>query len=178
MTTTSPVLIRPITMDDVPGFHAALDTVAREQRYLAQLAAPPVDRIEGFVHESVSKDLVQFVAVATSEAGGQVVGWADVLPEWAQALAHTGSLGMGLLPAWRGQGLGARLLQACVDKAWAKGLTRIELSARADNTRAIRLYERLGFQHEGLKRRGMCFDGVYHDTVSMGLLRPDAGATA
>jgi putative acetyltransferase len=168
----SPVEIRPITMHDVPGFHAALDTVAREQRYLAQVAAPPVDRIEGFVHESVSKDLVQFVAVAD----GTVVGWADVLPEWAQALAHTGSLGMGLLPAWRGQGLGARLLQACIHKAWAKGLTRIELAARADNTRAIRLYERLGFQHEGIKRRGMRFDGVYFDTVSMGLLRPEEGS--
>lgn len=174
MTPLSPVEIRPITMDDVPGFHAALDAVAREQRYLAQVAAPPVERIEGFVHESVSKDLVQFVAVAE----GTVVGWADVLPEWAQALAHTGSLGMGLLPAWRGQGLGARLLQACIHKAWAKGLTRIELSARADNTRAIRLYERLGFQHEGIKRRGMCFDGVYFDTVNMGLLRPATGATA
>lgn len=164
-----PVEIRPITMDDVPGFHTCLDAVAREQRYLAQVAAPSLDRIEGFVHQSVSQDLVQFVAIAE----GQVVGWADVLPEWAQALAHTGSLGMGLLPAWRGQGIGARLLQACIHKAWAKGLTRIELAARADNARAIRLYERLGFQHEGIKRRGMRFDGVYFDTVSMGLLRPE-----
>jgi putative acetyltransferase len=62
-------------------------------------------------------------------------------------------------------------MQACIAKAWTQGLTRIELQARADNHAAIRLYERLGFRHEGRKRHAMCFGGVYHDTVAMGLLR-------
>ena len=112
---------------------------------------------------------LQFVALD----GTSVVGWADVFPAWAAAVAHCGQLGMGVLPAWRGRGIGRRLLQACIDKAWAKGLTRIELEARADNHAAIALYRRLGFQHEALKLRAMRFDGVYHDAVQMSLVRPD-----
>lgn len=162
--------ILPLTLAHAQGFHACLDVVAREQRYLAQTAAPPLAKLTDFVRENLAKDAAQFVAVVDS----QVVGWADVLPHWAPALAHRGSLGMGLLPAWRGQGLGTRLLQACVAKAWAQGITRIDLETRADNAAAIRLYQRLGFEHQATHQRGMRFEGRYFDTLQMCLLRPEA----
>lgn len=81
---------------------------------------------------------------------------------------------MGVHPAYRRQGLGRRLLAACIEKAWRKGLTRIELEARADNTAAIALYEKLGFEHEAVKPMAMRFDGVYFSAVQMRLLRREA----
>ncbi|MNW04011.1 hypothetical protein D3C71_2000300 [compost metagenome] len=41
---------------------------------------------------------------------------------------------------------------------------------RADNVRAIALYERQGFVREGLLRDGFCVDGVYFDMHTMALL--------
>jgi len=148
------------------GFHACLDAVAREKKYLAQVAALPLEQIRGFVRQSVATQAAQFVALD----GELVVGWCDILPEWAHAVQHCGSVGMGLLPAYRGQGLGERLLRACLAKAKANGITRVELHVRADNDRAIRLYERLGFAREALRVRGMRFDGRYHDSIQMRLL--------
>lgn len=162
------VVVVPIAPAHAASFHAALDEVAREQRYLAQTAAPPLAKIEGFVRDGVAADAVQFVALD----GERVVGWADVFPDWPASTAHRGHLGMGVLAAWRGRGLGRRLLQACIDKAWAKGLTRIELESRADNTAAIALYTALGFQREGVKRQAMRFGEAYFDTIQMALLRP------
>ena len=162
--------ILAITENHAASFHACLDTVAREKRYLAQVEAPALEKIESFVRQSVADDAVQFVAVDA----GRVVGWADVFPGWAYAVAHCGSLGMGVLPSHRGQGLGRRLLQACIAKAWDKGLTRIRLEARSDNDRAIRLYESVGFGHEALMRKAMRFDGVYFDAVLMSLVRSEA----
>ena len=158
--------IVPIALEHAVGFHACLDAVAKEKRYLAQTQALPLERIEGFVRDSVTNDAVQFVAVD----GSLIIGWADIFPGWADAVKHCGSLGMGVLPARRGQGVGKGLLQACLAKARAKGITRVELEARADNERAIKLYERLGFQHEATKRQAMRFDGVYYDAVQMSLL--------
>ena len=66
------------------------------------------------------------------------------------------------------------MLEACIAKAWAKGLTRIELEVRADNERAIGLYRAHGFEQEAVKRRAMRFDGVDHDALLMSLLK-DAG---
>ncbi|MFN0183798.1 MAG: GNAT family N-acetyltransferase [Aquabacterium sp.] len=162
------IAIVPIQMAHAASFRQCLDAVARERRFLAQTEALPLERIEAFVRDSVADDAVQFVALD----GSQVVGWADIFPSWAQAVQHVGSLGMGLLPTYRGRGIGQRLLQACIDKAWAQGLARIELEARADNHAAIRLYERCGFVHEAVKPRGLCFDGVYFDAVQMRLLKP------
>src|SRR5690349_6126386 len=80
------------------GFHACLDTVAREKRYLAQIEALPLDRIEGFVRDSVRDDAVQFVALDEHD---RVVGWADIFPDWAHAVRHCGTLGMGVHPDFR-----------------------------------------------------------------------------
>ena len=162
--------IVPVAERHAEGFRACLDAVARERRYLAQVEAPPLERIEAFVHESVAKDAAQFMAVD----GDRVVGWADVFPAWAHAVAHVGSLGMGVLPAYRGRGVGRRLVEACIAKAWAQGITRIELEVRADNEPAIGLYRSLGFEQEVVKRRAMRFDGVYFDALLMSLLM-DAG---
>lgn len=161
--------IVPVSEALAASYRECLDVVAREQRFLAQIEALPLERIQGFVRQSVADDAVQFFAVD----GDRVVGWADVFPGWAHAVRHVGSLGMGVLPAYRGQGLGRQLLQACIDKARAQGLTRIELEARADNLRALRLYEQLGFRHEALKRQALRFHGRYFDAVQMSLLLED-----
>jgi ribosomal protein S18 acetylase RimI-like enzyme len=81
---------------------------------------------------------------------------------------------MGLLPDYRGKGLGRRLLDECLDLA-ASGrvLTRIELEVRVDNERAARAYRAAGFQIEGRKLRRMQVDGQYFDTFVMAkLLHP------
>jgi ribosomal protein S18 acetylase RimI-like enzyme len=161
------VKVVPIALEHAGGFHACLDAVARERRYLAQMQAPPLDKVEGFVRESVAGDAVQFVAL---DAAGTVVGWADIFGHWADALKHCGALGMGVRADHRGRGLGERLLRACLEKAPRKGLTRVTLEVRADNERAIRLYERAGFALEARKRHALRFDGVYYDALQMSLL--------
>jgi len=152
------------------SYRECLDVVAREKRYLAQVEAMPLERIEAFVSQSVATDAIQFFALD----GDRVVGWADIFPSWAHAVAHCGSLGMGVHPDYRRQGLGQRLLAACIEKVWRKGLTRIELEARADNHAAVALYQKLGFEHEAIKARAMRFDGVYFDAVQMRLLHIDS----
>jgi ribosomal protein S18 acetylase RimI-like enzyme len=163
------VQIVPIALTHAARFRACLDAVARERLYLAQTEALPLERIEAFVRDSVAQDAVQFVALA----GEQLVGWADIFAAWPESTRHRGTVGMGVLAAWRGQGIGERLLRACLAKAADKGLTRIELEVRADNPRAIRLYERLGFRHEATMARGIRLDGGYIDALQMSLLLPD-----
>jgi putative acetyltransferase len=54
---------------------------------------------------------------------------------------------------------------------WAQVL-RVELSVFADNERAIRLYERFGFEREGLCRADAMRNGRLADTVTMARLHP------
>lgn len=161
--------VRPITAEDAQSFHSCLDFVAREERFLALLEAPPLDRVRAFVAENIRNQVPQVVAVS----GNQVVGWCDIQPGWHHTLRHCGSLGMGLLPEFRGKRIGQTLFAACLELTRAVGVTRVELEVREDNLPAIALYKRLGFATEGVKQRGMRVHGRYVNTVAMGLLMPD-----
>jgi ribosomal protein S18 acetylase RimI-like enzyme len=79
-------------------------------------------------------------------------------------------LGTGLLPQFRGAGLGRRLILRTLDAARALGLTRVELSVRADNANAIALYRKIGFVEEGLRRNAVRLDGTYENIAGMAIL--------
>ena len=78
-------------------------------------------------------------------------------------------MGMGMLPAYRGAGLGRRLLKDTLDTARAIGIERVELEVFASNESAIALYRKLGFAVEGIKKNARKLDGRYEDDVIMAL---------
>jgi RimJ/RimL family protein N-acetyltransferase len=53
------------------------------------------------------------------------------------------------------------------------GLERVWLTVNADNDRAIRSYEKVGFQREGVMRRSFRVNGTLIDTVMMAILREE-----
>lgn len=161
-----PLDIVPIEEGHIEGFHRTLDFVARERRYLAFLEAPPLESIQGFVRDTIKRGRPQFVAVAA----GEVVGWCDVLPKDRPIYARTGVLGMGLLPEFRGQGIGTDLIRRSLDAAKTLGLHRVELTVRENNTGAVALYKKAGFEVEGLQRDAVQVDGVYENVIFMAVL--------
>jgi ribosomal protein S18 acetylase RimI-like enzyme len=160
------VEIVPITQDHIESFHRSLDFVARERRYLAFLEAPPPESIQAFVLDNIRHGYPQLVAVSA----GQVVGWCDVVPNPRPIYAHAGVLGIALLPEFRRQGIGGRLIRQTLDAAQAFGLHRIELTVRENNSVAIELYKKVGFAIEGLQRDRILVDGAYENLVLMGML--------
>jgi ribosomal protein S18 acetylase RimI-like enzyme len=48
--------------------------------------------------------------------------------------------------SWRGRGLGEALLRRALPVFAGRGESRLELKVHADNTSAIRLYERVGMR--------------------------------
>ncbi len=67
--------------------------------------------------------------------------------------------------------MGTALLRQLLDLAdhWLM-LMRVELEVFADNEGAIRLYQRLGFVREGVRRMSTVRNGTYVDEVMMARL--------
>jgi ribosomal protein S18 acetylase RimI-like enzyme len=158
--------IVPIAEEHIAGFHAAVDSVARERLYLAMLAAPSLEKSADFVRGNIRNGNSQFVALA----GGRVVGWCDIVPMERATLAHAGLLGMGVIEGYRGCGIGTALMRATLEKAKKTGLSRIELTVREGNRQAIELYKRVGFVAEGLKRNAWRVEGKDSNVILMALL--------
>lgn len=168
---TTEFAIAPLRETDIPGFLFALDSVARERRYLALLEAPTLDDAREFVQQLRDAGFPQFVATI----GARVVGWCDIAPLNRPVYRHVGVLGIGVVADFRRRGIGAALLRAALARARAIGLTRVELSVRANNHVAVDLYRKFGFSVEGTRRNAIKVDGAYEDLLLMALLYPESG---
>ena len=87
-------------------------------------------------------------------------------------MRHVGSIGMAVRDDWQGKGVGTALMEAALDLAdnWLN-LTRIELRVYVDNSGAVALYEKFGFEVEGTHRRLAFRNGEFVDAYSMARLR-------
>ncbi|MDR7867532.1 MAG: ribosomal protein S18-alanine N-acetyltransferase [Sporomusaceae bacterium] len=104
-----------------------------------------------FVAEIEDNDLACYLV---AEAEGQVVGYAGM---WV-ILDEAHVTNVALLPAFRGRGLGSRLMGALCMIAKALGAARMTLEVRPSNNAARRLYSKLGFEARGVR------PGYYTDT--------------
>jgi predicted GNAT family N-acyltransferase len=93
---------------------------------------------------------------ALALAGDEAIGTGRLLPD-----GHIGR--MAVLAGWRGRGVGALLLQALIDEAQRRGMTRVVLNAQ---THALGFYARFGFVPEGEEYEEA---GLPHRTMSLSL---------
>jgi ribosomal protein S18 acetylase RimI-like enzyme len=149
------------------SFNAVVDAVARERRYIGFVEGRSLESTREFVRRILGGAGVQLLAVTPNDV---VVGWCDIVRNPHEGFHHVGRLGMGLLPDYRGRGLGKQLVAQAVRAARQAGIERVELEVFASNERAIALYRALGFVTEGIKRRARKLDGKYEDNVFMALL--------
>lgn len=159
------VLIRPPRESDAEALRDAVVAVAAEKLYLATVDGFSLEETRVFLKRVLDDSLPQMLAVVED----QIVGFCDILPNTAKGFTHVGRLGMGVRAAWRRQGIGRRLLDACLNLARNAGIEKVELEVFSDNLAAMRLYESLGFAHEGLRVRGRKLDGKYQDLKLMAL---------
>ena len=150
----------------IPSFYQCLSLVAAERIYIEMLTPPPLQDVIEFQLGLISRNGAVYYAVNNE----QVVGWCDVFPEENPRQSHRGSLGMGLLPEFRGKGIGYSLVTSILKHAKKQGLEKVELNVYTSNTSAIALYRKAGFIEEGLIKKYRKLDGVYFDCLNMAIL--------
>ncbi|QKZ21388.1 GNAT family N-acetyltransferase [Streptomyces chartreusis] len=122
----------------------------------------------------------------TDRATGELVGEV-VLYEW-DATARSCTFRTLVGPRGRGRGIGTEATRLIVGHGFEQlGLHRIQLEAYGHNPRALRVYEKVGFVVEGVRREADFRDGQWLDWVMMAVLdhewaahhgRPDVGAVS
>jgi L-phenylalanine/L-methionine N-acetyltransferase len=119
-------------------------------------------------HESARAGDTRLVAVIE----GKVIGIAGLHGVDNRRRAHVASIGITVHDAYAGRGAGRALMTALIDQAdrWL-ALRRLEITVFTDNARAIALYERFGFEPEGVLRAYAWRDGAYADCIAMARLR-------
>ncbi|MDQ2779874.1 MAG: GNAT family N-acetyltransferase [Pseudomonadota bacterium] len=166
-----PVTLRRATVQDAAAFARLMGDPTV---YSATMQLPYAS--EEVWHQRLTDNLLPTRALdmlLVAEHEGNLVGSAGLHPQLQSRRRHAAMLGITVVGEAQGRGVGRALMQALCDQAdgWA-GLLRIELSVFADNARAIALYERFGFVHEGRFRGYALRNGVYEDVLAMARWHP------
>jgi RimJ/RimL family protein N-acetyltransferase len=104
---------------------------------------------------------------------GVIVGLVELIGGSLPEEAHAGTFGLSVDRDHRGSGVGTALLRALVEWGPAHGVSRIQAWVWANNPRAMALYERLGFEREGVCRRAIKSDDRLIDAVLVARLLED-----
>ena len=159
--------IRPTRLEDMEGFNV----LRRMPGVFENTLGLPSERVErnSAAFQAMGLDDHNFVAV---QADGTVLGTAGLRVCPNPRMRHGAELGILVHTDYQNQGVGTALMKTVLDLAdnWLM-LVRVELEVFADNQRAIHLYEKFGFEKEGLLRRSVVRDGQYRDNYKMARIR-------
>jgi L-phenylalanine/L-methionine N-acetyltransferase len=161
------VIVRPAEPDD----YKALHRIFSGPRAIAGTLQLPFPRAETWRERlsELPEGLYSLVACVEGEVVGSL-GLETSPTRWR--MRHVGSIGMAVRDDWQGKGVGTALMEAALDLAdnWLN-LTRIELTVYVDNSAAVALYKKFGFEIEGTHRRLAFRNGEYVDAYSMARIR-------
>jgi diamine N-acetyltransferase len=170
---TGIVYLRPAERHDVPLFVRWLNDLRTTRTLLmfGPMSETSEERWFEQMLEHQGKDRWHFVVCR--RADDRPVGVLDL----HDVDLRNGSASLGILigdPADTGQGYGSDALRALVGFGFDQlRLERIELDVFDYNEGARRVYERVGFRHEGTLRRAVYRDGAFHDIHRMAILRDE-----
>jgi putative acetyltransferase len=163
--------IRPMRAGDGEGINA----LRRMPGVFENILGIPSEKIARSEEFASTVDPLTHAFVATEPQVGSkdlIVGVAGLHLNGNPRLRHSGSVGIMVHKDYQNQGIGKALMGALLDIAdnWLL-LERVELSVFVDNERAIHLYETLGFEKEGIKRKAAIRNGKYEDEYMMSRIR-------
>lgn len=162
------ITVRPATLADRDAIVAVHKAAAGVRP--GALARAPEEITLAYADHALASDICLVAVAPDGLVCGEIHGKRETVALFSHVL---GGLTVAVHPDRQGQGVGSMLFEALI--AWARiqepAILRIELAAGGGNPGAVRLYERLGFKHEGRQvARGRLPDGRFEDDILMGML--------
>lgn len=163
------ILIREARPEDASILAAAEKSITTTPGFL--VSKPEEIKLENFRKKIESLAALPNGKYVVAERADEIVGHAMLDPMGLEAIEHVVRLTIAVHPGNEEQGIGEQLLSYLVN--WAKTASKvekIELNVRSVNQRAVRLYQKLGFNVEGrIRNRVHLKNEEYSDDLEMGL---------
>jgi GNAT superfamily N-acetyltransferase len=130
---------------------------------------PSDEALLEMARELLADPLKEGVQLIARSEDGRAVGFATIFWTWSTLSASRIAVMNDLFvdPDARGSGAAAELIEACADRCRERGITELAWQTAHDNTRAQKLYDRVGAQ-----RDARWLD--YSFAVSSGATSPDS----
>jgi len=157
------VVIRAATAEDVEEIVDLYVRIAAEGLFISE--EPPVDRHERRLWLQHHLDGAWTLALVALVAG-EIIGYLTAVG----SSRDPAELGLGVAEVWRGHGVGTRLVEAAIAWGRAHDVHKLTVDVFPHNRPTLHLFEKLGFEREGVRRgHYRRRDGALWDVVIFGL---------
>lgn len=156
--------IRQATEDDLEQVVEAVRAALSDGVYIvAENFAGEIDRERAVLRHNELRSRVVFLATV----GDEVIGWVHLDAPEQHKLDHTAEMTVGVVPDYRGRGVGGRLMDRGVRWAREHGYEKLYNSVPSTNQRAIDWLETRGWEVEAVRENHYRVGGEYVDEVMM-----------
>jgi RimJ/RimL family protein N-acetyltransferase len=164
------VYLRPLSLEDT-------------ETYFQQLFDPEVRRLTGttraFTKEGIhryidgksqdSSTVLLFICLKDTD---EVIG--DIALQDIDSINRNSNIRIAIASEYQGKGYGSEAMPLMLDYGFGiLNMHRIELEVFSYNSRAIHVYEKLGFKQEGIQRDYLYYNHKYHDCIKMSILEDE-----
>ncbi|MBQ1258344.1 MAG: GNAT family N-acetyltransferase [Clostridia bacterium] len=167
------VILREYRAEDLSALRAWVNDT-EVTRYLGGAYRRPQswEQTEEMLSRRLNGDAGGEGFVIADKETGKYMGQCDLM--MIDSIARKAEMAIVLMKDQQGKGYALESVKLLLRYAFENlNLNRVFLKCAAKNTRAVKLYERAGFKHEGTLKQDLFIDGEFVDAVVMGVLRSD-----
>ena len=157
------LILRAAAPGDARALARLQESIYKEEAWFVGDGAPNAETLALRLRHRPMSHSLYLVALTQ----GELCGWLELNRLSAKRLSHIALLTLAVAKAHRRSGVASQLLSE--GYVWAKrfNIKKITLNVRANNHGAVRLYEREGFEHEGLERNHIRTADGFEDNLIM-----------
>jgi RimJ/RimL family protein N-acetyltransferase len=120
--------------------------------------------------KKISHDMNTLMILGVIE--GLIVSVAQISSSNRKRIGHNSELSISVLKEYWGNGIGNVVMEELIRFAKEHPVIRnVSLGVKADNSKAIKLYEKYGFQRVGIHKDYFNINGTFYDEILMDLSR-------
>lgn len=170
---SSRVKLRKVTIDDAELYHTWRNDIEVMRNTNPSLDIYTIDATRDFIEQVILGANTAKSYMMIEKENEKPIGITSLINIDDKNRNAECIIDIGEKDFW-GKGYGSEALILLLNYAFLEmNLHRVYLRVFSFNKKAIRLYEKLGFSHEGTSREALFREGVWHDIVHMGQLQSE-----
>ncbi len=166
------IKLRKLSANDYTTYHNWRNDIEVMETTSPQLDIYTLEETEQYISAIVSESTAKGYLIEYKETE-QTVGIVSLINIDYKNRSAECIIDIGVKDMW-GKGIGSAAISLILEFAFNElNLHRVYLQVFSFNERAIKLYEKMGFTHEGKFRQALYRAGKWHDIVIMGILKDE-----
>jgi len=163
------VILRTPKWEDLEDFLELINSLVAERVDILRAESVSRDEEIDFLARVLSRLEKDELFFLVAEVDGKVVAASDINRR-TDYEEHVGIIGIAIKSGFRDLGIGTEMMKTLIRQARKWGLKVLTLTAFASNSRAIHVYEKMGFVQTGRVPEKIFKDGKYVDEIVMAKL--------